>query len=102
MGARSVLPGLLLIIAAVVLLALVSFNTPLLKQLYFLEAKFEDYILKLGTLGYCLDTAGKVTCQGPQVGYEFGTSQSAWEHRNNPIPRRDIQWRQPQSMRWLT
>lgn len=74
MGARSVVPGLLLIIAAVVLLALVSFNTPLLKQLYFLEAKFEDYDLKLGTLGYCLDTGGKASCQGPQVGYEFGTS----------------------------
>lgn len=74
MGARSVVPGLLLIIAAVVLLALVSFNTPLLKSLYFLEARFKEYTLKLGTLGYCLDSGGTVSCQGPQVGYEFGTS----------------------------
>lgn len=85
MGARSVVPGLLLIIAAVVLLALVSFNTPLLKQLYFLDAKFEDYDLKLGTLGYCLDANGKVSCQGPQVGYEFGTSHHMpWEHKQHP------------------
>lgn len=72
MSARQVVPGLLLIIAAVILLALVSFNVPLLKSIHFLEARFQEYTLRLGTMGYCLETNGNMTCQGPQIGYDFG------------------------------
>lgn len=68
---RSATPGTLLCLAATALLAVVSFNTPLLKSLYFLEARLSggqySGTLRLGTLGYCLNDV----CQGPQVGYEF-------------------------------
>lgn len=71
---RSATPGTVLCLAATVLLAVTSFNTPLLKSLYFLEARFSagEYsgTLHLGTLGYCLNDV----CQGPQVGYEFSES----------------------------
>jgi len=72
--ARSATPGTLLCLAATALLAITSFNVPLLKTLYFLEARFAvgqySGVLHLGTLGYCLNDV----CQGPQVGYEFSES----------------------------
>lgn len=75
---RSATPGTLLSLVATVLLALVSFNTPLLKSIYFLEANFSSGqyagTLRLGTLGYCLDTGSGEQCNGPRVGYSFGTS----------------------------
>ncbi|KAL1413306.1 hypothetical protein Q8F55_001062 [Vanrija albida] len=76
MSFGSALPGCLLLLGACVVLALVSFNTPLLKTFYFLEAQFAngDYAgrLRLGTLGYCLvQNGGAEVCQGPQVGYNF-------------------------------
>jgi len=65
-----------MITAATVLLALVSFNVPLLKSLYFFEANFSngEYAgrLRLGALGYCLSTGGKETCVGPKIGYNLG------------------------------
>ena len=77
---RSATPGTLLCLACTVLLAVVSFNTPLLKSLYFLSASYSSGqysgTLHLGTLGYCLTFQGSETCQGPQVGYEF--SESMW------------------------
>lgn len=75
---RSATPGTLLCLAATILLAIVSFNTPLLKSLYFLSASYSSGqyagTLKLGTLGYCLDENGSETCVGPTVGYEFSES----------------------------
>jgi hypothetical protein len=82
---RSATPGTLLCLAATILLAIVSFNTPLLKSLYFLSATYSsgDYAgtLNLGTLGYCLTYQGTETCVGPTVGYEFSedpSSLSSW------------------------
>lgn len=78
---RSATPGTLLSLGATIILALVSFNTPLLKSLYFLEARFSsgEYAgtLRLGTLGYCLDAGSGETCNGPRVGYQFGEFQPA-------------------------
>jgi hypothetical protein len=75
---RSATPGTLLCLAATILLVIVSFNTPLLKSLYFLSASYSSGqyagTLKLGTLGYCLDENGSETCVGPTVGYEFSES----------------------------
>lgn len=72
---RSATPGTLLLLVCTALLAVVSFNTPLLKSLYFLKATYSSGrysgTVTLGTLGYCLDTSGTVTCTGPKVGYEF-------------------------------
>ncbi|GMK58284.1 hypothetical protein CspeluHIS016_0503160 [Cutaneotrichosporon spelunceum] len=74
MSAGARLPGVILLLAAVILLALVSFNTPLLKTFYFLQATFSSGQykgdLRLGTLGYCA-TGDINECVGPQVGYSF-------------------------------
>lgn len=79
---RSATPGTLLSLIATVLLALVSFNTPLLKSIYFLQANFSSGqyagTLRLGTLGYCLDAGGGEQCTGPTVGYSFGQSSDVW------------------------
>ena len=75
---RSATPGTLLCLVATILLAVVSFNTPLLKSLYFLEARFSSGqyagTLRLGTLGYCLNVQGSESCVGPTVGYNFSRS----------------------------
>ncbi|ORY35459.1 SUR7/PalI family-domain-containing protein [Naematelia encephala] len=72
---RSATPGVLLLMVTTALLAVVSFNTPLLKSLYFLQATYSsgdyDGTLKLGTLGFCLESGGSTNCTGPTVGYEF-------------------------------
>ncbi len=72
---RSATPGTLLCLITTALLAVVSFNTPLIKSLYFLSATYSSGsdvgTLYLGTLGYCLTTGAKMTCTGPKVGYEF-------------------------------
>ncbi|BEJ16746.1 hypothetical protein CspHIS471_0601470 [Cutaneotrichosporon sp. HIS471] len=74
MSAGARLPGVILLLAAVILLALVSFNTPLLKNFYFLQADFTagQYkgVLRLGTLGFC-STGDIEECVGPQIGYSF-------------------------------
>jgi hypothetical protein len=92
--ARSATPGTVLCLIATILLAIVSFNTPLLKSLNFLEATYtvgsNAYVLSysatgrgeriadalrgtitFGTLGYCLEAGGTTTCQGPTVGYNL-------------------------------
>ncbi|WWD18982.1 hypothetical protein CI109_103439 [Kwoniella shandongensis] len=68
---RNATPGTLICLIATALLAIVSFNTPLLKSLDFLSASYSEGTISLGTLGYCLTVSGTQTCVGPQVGYEF-------------------------------
>ena len=78
---RPATPGTILCLAATALLAVVCFNTPLLKSLYFLHATFSsgEYSgdLFLGTLGYCLNDNGASSCVGPTIGYEFSESTSS-------------------------
>lgn len=71
---RPATPGFLATLIATGLLAAVSFGVPLIKSVYFLKATVNgfDGSLTLGTLGYCLDNAGKVTCSKASVGYELG------------------------------
>lgn len=71
---RPATPGFLATLVATALLAAVSFGVPWIKSVYFLKATVDgfDGSLTLGTLGYCLDNAGKVTCSKPSVGYELG------------------------------
>ena len=75
---RGATPGTLLCLAATIILAIVSFNTPLLKTLYFLQANYSSGqyagTLQLGTLGFCLNFQGTQNCTGPTVGYEFSKS----------------------------
>ncbi|KIR99659.1 hypothetical protein L804_03291 [Cryptococcus deuterogattii 2001/935-1] len=72
---RNATPGTILCLAATVLLAIVSFNTPLLKSLYFLSVTVSsgsyEGTMKLGTLGFCVALNGETNCTGPTVGYEF-------------------------------
>ncbi len=72
MGLREATPGLVINLACVLLLALVSFNAPLIKSLYFLRASYGGAgEATFGTMGYCI--AG--TCTGPTIGYRFGEAQ---------------------------
>lgn len=73
---RPATPGFLVTLTATVLLAVVSFNVPLLKSVFFLKASLtvENITgnITLGTLGYCIELSNGTTCTSPSVGYEFG------------------------------
>jgi hypothetical protein len=71
---RPATPGFIATLVATGLLAVVSFGVPLIKSVYFLKATVDGFngSLTFGTLGYCLDNGGKVTCSKPSVGYELG------------------------------
>jgi hypothetical protein len=77
---KEVIPGIALSVIPVVLLAIVSFNTPHLKSLYFLKAEYSGFEATFGTLGYCTNGGTAVTngtavdgngCVGPTIGYTF-------------------------------
>lgn len=74
---RPATPGFLATLVATGLLAAVSFNTPFLKSVYFLKATMVvdkvNGAVTFGTLGYCLEISGNVTCSKPSIGYELGT-----------------------------
>lgn len=86
MGLKESGPALFLSLGVTILLALVSFNTPILKSFYFLSATYTDGSIdgsiKLGTMGYCWEyafenvesMAGGMNCTGPTIGYQFGKS----------------------------
>jgi hypothetical protein len=80
-------PGFLVTLTATILLAVVSFNVPYFKSIYFLQATYSSGSssgsIILGTMGYCVTVNGQQTCTKPSIGYEFG--QSAVAH--NPYPR---------------
>lgn len=71
---RPATPGFLATLTATALLAVVSFGVPWIKSVYFLKATIDgfDGSLTFGTLGYCLDNAGKLTCSKASLGYEIG------------------------------
>ncbi|KLO06783.1 pali-domain-containing protein [Schizopora paradoxa] len=72
---RPATPGFLVTLIATILLAIVSFNAPIIKSQYFLRASLSveniNGSLDLGTLGYCLNLSNGTTCTKPAVGYEF-------------------------------
>lgn len=69
-------PGFIVTLIATILLAIVSFNVPYLKSIYFLKASLTAESitgnLTLGTLGYCMELSNGTTCSKPSVGYELG------------------------------
>ena len=73
---RPATPGFLVTLIATILLAVVSFNTPILKSIFFLKATITESgqtgSITLGTLGYCLDINNNQTCSKPSVGYQLG------------------------------
>ncbi|KAL5494732.1 hypothetical protein ACEPAI_193 [Sanghuangporus weigelae] len=73
---RPATPGFLITLTATILLALVSFNVPLIKSIYFLRANLSvsgvNGTMTIGTLGYCLElSTNGTTCSSPTVGYTF-------------------------------
>lgn len=72
------LPGHILYLTTAIFLALVAFNTPLLKSFYFLRATYtvgqNSGEVSFGTLGYCVLRTGGEVCTGPKIGYELGKS----------------------------
>jgi hypothetical protein len=72
MGFREATPGLVISFTATLLLALVTFNVPMIKSLNFLSATYSDGTAAFGTMGYCITLGGTSTCVGPKIGYEFG------------------------------
>ncbi|GAA6060272.1 hypothetical protein JCM10212_003972 [Sporobolomyces blumeae] len=75
MGIRPATPGTIVVLAATVLLVLVSVSTPLLKSIYFLEADLSsgNYAgtVKLGAWGYCVGTE----CTSPKLGYSLNVAE---------------------------
>ena len=73
---RPATPGFLVTLVATILLAVVSFNVPIIKSIFFLKATITESgqtgIITLGTLGYCLELNGNQTCSKPTVGYKIG------------------------------
>ncbi|KAL5536005.1 hypothetical protein ACEPAF_4099 [Sanghuangporus sanghuang] len=73
---RPATPGFLVTLTATILLAIVSFNVPLIKSIYFLKANLTisgvNGTITIGTLGYCLELSSNgTTCSSPSVGYTF-------------------------------
>jgi hypothetical protein len=79
---RPATPGFIATLIATGLLAAVSFGVPWIKSVYFLKATLSgvDGSLTFGTLGYCVDYAGTVTCSKPSVGYEIGEPRLSFCH----------------------
>ncbi|GAA5904903.1 hypothetical protein JCM5296_006139 [Sporobolomyces johnsonii] len=79
MGLRPATPGTLVVIAATVLLILVSVSTPLLKSIYFLKASIDASVdgtdvsgtVTLGAWGYCVGS----TCSTPKLGYSLDVAE---------------------------
>ncbi|GAA5892768.1 Rim9p [Sporobolomyces salmoneus] len=75
MGIRPATPGTIVVLAATVLLILVSVSTPLLKSIYFLEANLSsgNYLgtVRLGAWGYCVGG----TCTSPKLGYSLNVAE---------------------------
>ena len=73
---RPATPGFIATLTATILLAIVSFCVPYFKSVYFLKASTsvggQNATITFGTLGYCFDLNGNVTCSKPSVGYELG------------------------------
>ena len=74
---RPATPGFLVTLIATILLAVVSFNVPILKSIFFLKASItiDNFhgTITLGTLGYCPELNNGTTCSKPSIGYQFGT-----------------------------
>ncbi|KAF9650300.1 pali-domain-containing protein [Thelephora ganbajun] len=91
---RPATPGFLATLAATGLLAAVSFGVPLIKSIYFLKATVNgfDGSLTFGTLGYCLDNAGKITCSKPSVGYQLDINTLLGNNTKIQIPNVVVKW----------
>ncbi|OJA12348.1 hypothetical protein AZE42_02794 [Rhizopogon vesiculosus] len=93
---RPATPGFLITLAATVLLAVVSFSVPLIKSVYFLKASLSvedvDGYITFGTLGYCADISGTLSCSNATVGYEFNINALVGDDTSIQIPTVVVKW----------
>ncbi|KAL0570841.1 hypothetical protein V5O48_011113 [Marasmius crinis-equi] len=93
---RPATPGFIATLTATILLAIVSFCVPYFKSVYFLKASTtvenQNATITFGTLGYCLDLNGNVTCSKPSVGYELDINSLVGNKLPIDIPQVAVKW----------
>ncbi|KAH9944276.1 pali-domain-containing protein [Epithele typhae] len=93
---RPATPGFLVTLIATILLAVVSFNVPIIKSIYFLKATMTvngvTGSVLLGTLGYCLDLPNNQTCSSPSVGYQLDINDLLGNNTGIEIPEVVVKW----------
>ncbi|KAI0375123.1 pali-domain-containing protein [Pilatotrama ljubarskyi] len=93
---RPATPGFLVTLIATALLAVVSFNVPILKSIYFLKASVNvggsTESVTFGTLGYCLTLPSGTTCSKPSVGYQLDVNALLGDNTPIKIPTVLVKW----------
>lgn len=93
---RPATPGFIATLTATILLAIVSFCVPYFKSVYFLKASTsvggQNATITFGTLGYCFDLNGNVTCSKPSVGYELDINSLVGNNTRFEIPEVAVKW----------
>ncbi|KAI0639533.1 SUR7/PalI family-domain-containing protein [Trametes polyzona] len=93
---RPATPGFLVTLIASGLLAVVSFNVPILKSVFFLKASVaiggSTESITFGTLGYCLTLPNGTTCSKPSVGYELDVNALLGDNTPIKIPSVLVKW----------
>ncbi|KAI0698402.1 SUR7/PalI family-domain-containing protein [Cerioporus squamosus] len=93
---RPATPGFLVTLIATILLAVVSFNVPFLKSIFFLKAAVNSGSVNeeviFGTLGYCITVANNQTCSKPSVGYQLDVNALLGDKTVLQIPQVVVKW----------
>ncbi|KAH9898277.1 SUR7/PalI family-domain-containing protein [Cubamyces lactineus] len=93
---RPATPGFLVTLIATGLLAVVSFNVPILKSVFFLKASVSiggsTESVTFGTLGYCLTLPNGTTCSKPSVGYQLDVNALLGDNTPIKIPSVLVKW----------
>ncbi|KAG1908336.1 pali-domain-containing protein [Suillus fuscotomentosus] len=93
---RPATPGFLITLIATILLGVVSFSVPLIKSIYFLKASLAvegtNGYITFGTLGYCSDISGTVSCSSATVGYELNINALVGDNTALQIPTVVVKW----------
>ncbi|KAI0651975.1 SUR7/PalI family-domain-containing protein [Trametes meyenii] len=93
---RPATPGFLVTLIATALLAVVSFNVPILKSVYFLKASVvtgsTTESVTFGTLGFCLTLPNGTTCSKPSVGYQLDVNALLGDDTPIKIPSVLVKW----------
>ncbi|KAI5452849.1 hypothetical protein NCC49_006389 [Naganishia albida] len=73
---RHHIGGVLLALAATVLLSVATFSTPFSRRVYFVKAAESYGEVRLGGFGWCNISTGE--CWGPRVGYHYDPQVTVW------------------------
>ncbi|TFK77477.1 pali-domain-containing protein [Pluteus cervinus] len=93
---RPATPGFLVTLVATGLLAVVSFCVPYFKSVFFLKAVINvnnvTGAITFGTLGYCIEVGGSITCSKPTIGYELDINALVGNKLPIEIPQVVVKW----------